>query len=181
MTCHHASALGLFAHYNISVTDQPCSWSAPKQNKTSNQQAVQTIDELYPPKTQYRASKREVSEEEIETLRKDLSTFGGAVGLTWLLNPDTVPKENHFVVNVADIIFSSEYQNADDKFGYFTQKISVPTEQITKIAEKTTGQIKNPTWLMSKNLRLTASSFGMVLASCKRNRFPQSLFKKLKG
>ncbi|KAI4455534.1 exonuclease phage-type/recb c-terminal domain-containing protein [Holotrichia oblita] len=54
-------------------------------------------------------------------------------------------------------------------------------QQTLAIFHKTVGQSKNPLWLKIRRFRLTASLFGTVLAACRRNRYPPSLFKKLTG
>ncbi|KAG5880647.1 hypothetical protein JTB14_015623 [Gonioctena quinquepunctata] len=54
-------------------------------------------------------------------------------------------------------------------------------EKILKVAELTIGQAQNEKWLVCRKHRLTASNFGVVLGTCKRNRFPESLFKRLAG
>ncbi|KAK5642077.1 hypothetical protein RI129_008244 [Pyrocoelia pectoralis] len=179
LSCHHVAALGLFAHYNLSVTDQSCGWSAPKVNK-NNEQMVQTIDQMYPSK-EYRASKRKVTEQEINNLQEELASFGGAVGFTWLLAPNVPSKNKDIAVNIAGLIFSSAFQNNQQKCDYFKNKVKLSEEKILQIFELTTGQSKNPLWLTVKKFRLTASNFGAVLNACRRNSYPPSLYKRLTG
>ncbi|KAF5294775.1 hypothetical protein FQA39_LY00259 [Lamprigera yunnana] len=43
--CHHIAAVCIHAHHNISVTDQVCTWNAPK---TTSSEGVETLKTLFP-------------------------------------------------------------------------------------------------------------------------------------
>ncbi|KAJ8930911.1 hypothetical protein NQ314_016245 [Rhamnusium bicolor] len=76
---------------------------------------------------------------------------------------------------IENIMFSPKYI-ASEKVEYFKEKYMLSKENIKQIAEATRGQSSNENWLIARKYRLTASYFGVVVASFKRNRFPRSLY-----
>nr|CAH7726048.1 unnamed protein product [Callosobruchus chinensis] len=165
LRCHHMAALLLFARDNISVTDKECMWSKPKQEKDP---AAKKISDLYPPKD-HRSTTRNLTDEKIKQFKDKLSVFDGSVGFSWLLSEEIDQDENNGdqkIVNIEDVIFHEDY---------------VKEQYITQIAQQTVGQQCNPKWLLLRKNRLTASNFAAVLFACRRQRFPQSLFKRLLG
>lgn len=175
--CHHIAALALFGHYNISVTDKACAWNAPPKPKDG---PVKSAEELYPPKP-YTALEGGVPEASINRLKERLRSFGNTVGFTWLLNEESInPLENTFPA-IEDIISSKEFLEATDKVSVFKEKCAVDDQSIEDIAVTTAGQVSNEKWYLVRKFRLTASNFGAIIAACRRNRFPVSLFKTLLG
>lgn len=174
--CHHIAALLLFAHYNISVTDNQCTW---RNTKTKSEQ-IMTCNEMYPKKP-YCAVDRKMTEDELQELRSQLNNFGSTIGFSWLLQDD--PKENAVlsVPLIADIIYTDEFFSADSKEYYLRQKCALSAATIMEVVHQTVGQSKNENWLLARKHRLTASNFGPVLSACRRNRFPESLYKSLTG
>ncbi|KAM7300318.1 hypothetical protein ISCGN_020882 [Ixodes scapularis] len=61
------------------------------------------------------------------------------------------------------------------------EDFQITDEDKNTIQEVTVGQSKNASWSLFRKYRLTASNFGLVLYSCRRNTYPPSLFKKLFG
>lgn len=174
--CHHIGCLLLFARENISVTDQQCSWSAIKTTDEAKR-----VKDIYPGK-EHRSTSRDLSKEEIEKFRQTLRLSEGAVGFSWLLSGE--PASNEQVLTIPDVeslLFSNEYLSSSNKDAYLDEKLKVSTECIKDIAQLTEGQSENPLWLLARKNRLTASNFGTILAACRRNRFPPSLFKRISG
>lgn len=144
---------------------------------------VQTAEELYPPKP-YSAIEEPISEEEKTKLKIKLSAFGNTVGFTWLLQSNSSSEEPskdcEFPV-IEEIILSDDFTGATNKIEYLKQKCALDDDRIKQIAAATSGQVSNELWYLIRKFRLTASNFGTIIASCKRNRYPDSLFKKLIG
>lgn len=175
--CHHIAALCLFAHYNISVTDKECSWSAPKKR---TEECALSLKELHPPKQHYTATKRVLTNIEIEKFREDLGA-AGVVGFSWLLQPEQQIRIMPTIPQIEDIIMSREFLSSTEKNVYFQEKCALEDDIISDIERLTVGQTANENWLIMRKFRLTASKFGAVLAACSRNKFPPSLFKSLLG
>lgn len=174
--CHHIAALLLFGHYNISVTDKECIWNAPRVKLD----VVKTAEELYPSKP-YVAIEETMSEEQKNTLKNKLSTFGSTVGFSWLLQEESVEEDFEILPLIEHIITSVDVLEATDQKAAFQNKCAIDEETIKKIATMTIGQVSNEKWFMLRKFRLTASNFGLILDACKRNRYPDSLFKTLMG
>ncbi|KAJ8965260.1 hypothetical protein NQ314_004250 [Rhamnusium bicolor] len=156
--CHHMAALCIHAHHNVSVTDKACAWNAPKSSKMEE---TKSLNEMFPPKKpNYCAVSRKATTAEVTDFKKRLNSH--VVGFTWLLQAE--PEET--------LLF-------ENKIEYFKQKCALSQEKIKQIAEATCGQSSNENWLIARKYRLTASHFGAVIASCKRNRFPKSLYDNL--
>lgn len=172
--CHHMGALAIYGHHNISVTDKACAWNAPKVSTSE----VKTLSHLYPDKnTNYCAVKRKVTNDEVDAFLKDLGTE--VVGFTWLLRPEVSEKTLRIIPQIEDLIFSSEYQKSNDKIALFENYCLITQNIIGEVAKLTIGQSTNELWQVARKHRLTASKFGKVLAACKRNKFPPSLFTHL--
>ncbi|KAF5275336.1 hypothetical protein FQR65_LT16684 [Abscondita terminalis] len=143
---------------------------------------LQTAKEMYPPRL-YAAIDRQLSEEEVKDLRRKLHGFGNTVGFTWLLQEEIKEEAslNIIIPVIEDIISSEDFTVAENKIDYFKAKCAISNEIIKETAKITTGQAQNEGWFLARKFRLTASNFGTVLACCKRNRFPPSLFNSLLG
>lgn len=174
--CHHIATLALFGHYNISVTDKECQWNAPKQKSLP----VKTAEEMYPSKP-YVAIEDPVSEEYKSQLKTKLIQFGNTVGFTWLLQDEVNDDEVKDLPIIEDIISSEDFVGAPNKIEVFKQKCQLSAQKIEAIAAVTIGQNSNEKWFLIRKFRLTASNFGTILGACKRNRYPESLFKTLLG
>ncbi|KAJ3618935.1 hypothetical protein MTP99_005733 [Tenebrio molitor] len=173
--CHHMASLCIYAHYNISSTDEACQWNAPKPSTVAE---VQTLKDLHPSKRQnYKAVDRNVSDNEINTFLAQLE--GTTVGFSWLLKPEPADRSFQMVPIVEDILSSEDYLVSVDKNTYLLQQLALSQETIIDVASLTTGQATNENWLVVRKNRLTASKFGLVLAAYKRQRFPPSLYKSL--
>nr|CAI5834333.1 unnamed protein product [Callosobruchus analis] len=180
LRCHHMAALILFARDNISVTDKKCMWSKPKQLRDPD---VKKLSDLYPPKD-HRSTARDLTDEEIEQFKHKLSVFDGSVGFSWLLSEESNQEgnsESPSIVDIESLIFHEDYVTSTNKLRYFEDHLKVDDEYVKQIAQQTIGQQSNPRWLLARKNRLTASNFSAVIAACKRQRFPPSLFKRLLG
>ncbi|XP_031338081.1 uncharacterized protein LOC116166960 [Photinus pyralis] len=155
--CHHIAALAIFGHYNISVTDRMLK--------------------------KYSAIDRDMTETELQELQKRLNNLGDTVGFTWLLKdePTTAESITESLPLLEEVIFCEEYHAMSDKVSYLKQKSMLAKSVVLSVANLTVGQAENEKWYLVRKYRLTASNFGLVLAACKRNRFPPSLFKSLSG
>ncbi|KAJ8966276.1 hypothetical protein NQ314_003644 [Rhamnusium bicolor] len=149
--CHHMAALCIHAHHNVSVTDKACAWNVPKSSKMEE---TKSLNEMFPPKKpNYCAVSRKATTAEVTDFKKRLNSH--VVGFTWLLQAE--PEETL-------LLLLPHIENI---------------EKIKQIAEATCGQSSNENWLIARKYRLTASHFGAVIASCKRNQFPKSLYDNL--
>ncbi|KAI4455404.1 hypothetical protein MML48_9g00009794 [Holotrichia oblita] len=172
--CHHMAALCLCAHHNISVTDTTCTWN---QSKEKQEEYVTKLKEIFPAKPGYRATNRQLTDEEISTFKADLGKVG-AVGFSWILKSEP-SVESNVVPSIEELLYSEEYHKALNKSEYIQQKCGISREVIVKVATITTGQSTNENWLVIRKNRLTASKFATVLKACRRNKYPPSLFKSI--
>ncbi|KAK5649898.1 hypothetical protein RI129_000927 [Pyrocoelia pectoralis] len=177
LLCHHMAAVLLFSHYNVSITDSSCSWNVKNQPKKTD---IQTVDQLFPSK-EHRSTPRDLTEEEVERFKTKLQVFDGAVGFSWLLSNESNEQMKDLLLDIEEVLCSTEYLKSDDKTTILQQKLFVCADAISKVAKATVGQISNENWLICRKHRLTASNFGPILTACRRNRFPPSLFKRLTG
>nr|CAH7766325.1 unnamed protein product [Callosobruchus chinensis] len=141
------------------------------------------MSDLYPPKD-HRSTTRNLTDEEIKQFKDKLSVFDGSVGFSWLLSEEIDQDKNNGdlkIVNIEDVIFHEDYVSSENKPKYFEDQLKVEEQYITQMAQQTVGQQCNPKWLLLQKNRLTASNFAAVLFACRRQRFPQSLFKRLLG
>lgn len=174
--CHHIATLALFGHYNISVTDKECQWNAPKQKNLP----IKTAEEMYPPKP-YVAIEDPVTEQHKNKLKGKLTQFGNTVGFTWLLQHEVSDEDIKDLPVIENIISSDDFIGASNKIEMFKQQCQLSDEQIKDIAAITIDQTANEKWFLIRKFRLTASNFGLILGACKRNRYPESIFKTLLG
>jgi len=141
---------------------------------------VKTAEELYPARD-YVAIEETMSTERKDVMKEKLCALGNTVGFAWLLQKEV---EEIDLVNfpiIEDIMTSVEFTEATDKMAFFQKKCFISDDNIKHIASLTTGQVSNEKWFIMRKFRITASNFGAILAACKRNRFPESLFKTLIG
>nr|CAI5834909.1 unnamed protein product [Callosobruchus analis] len=170
LRCHHMAALILFASDNISVTQRV----HVEQAQAAERSRCQEIE----------STARDLTDEEIEQLKHKLSVFDGSVGFSWLLSEESNQEgnsESPSIVDIESLIFHEDYVTSANKLRYFEDHLKVDDEYVKQIAQQTIGQQSNPRWLLARKNRLTASNFSAVIAACKRQRFPPSLFKRLLG
>lgn len=172
--CQHMAALCIHAHHNISVTDKACSWTKRKLEVES----ITKIADVYQPKrANYQAVQRQANQDEISNFREELGS-ANPVGFTWYLLPEPLARSD-WIPSIEEIIFSEEYIKAQNKEEFFLEKCSVTETTVAQVHSKTIGQASNENWLIARKYRLTSSKFGPVIAACKRNKYPKSLFKNL--
>lgn len=164
----------LYSHYNVSKTDVPCTWvlqpqQPPKSQAVLPQTVFNPVEDLGH------------AEEHAEVFKKDLDTIDHNCGLLWLMGDAPRSEDLNLVKSIQDIIYSEEYSGSENRQQFLEVQLRLSKETIREVADKTTGQIDNPTWLISRKHRLTTSNFGEILAACRRNKFPKSLFDRLTG
>jgi len=183
--CHHIAALALYTHYNLSSTDKSCLWSARKNNLSTeilNHYVFgihRSID----------FSNTHVSETDINIFKEEISNLAEPVGFSWLLQPEPESSENNIalVKTIGVIILDPEIRHLVRMKDFISlkkllfTKYHIDDSTILQLVKGTTGQQKNPSWFHYRQHRLTASNFGKVIAACKRNKFPKSLFKQLEN
>lgn len=160
------------------MTDKACSWNAPPKPKSG---PVKSAEELYPPSKPYKAVEGDIPREAIEELKEKLNSFGNTVGFTWLLREETTSVNLVNFPIIEEVIYSKDFVEATDKVALFKEKCAIGDQLIKDIAAATMGQVSNEKWYLARKFRLTASNFGAIIAACKKNRFPPSLFKTLLG
>lgn len=78
------------------------------------------------------------------------------------------------------LLVDAHFQRVDcfrpGRWRYF---VSPAILNLSRLERGSFPYIDHENWLIARKHRLTASNFGAVLAACKRNRYPSSLFKKL--
>lgn len=89
IVCHHIAALALYTHYNLSSTDQTCSWNIRK-NIPCNE--VRTISEMY---GSFESPVTDVSDEDFANFKKTLGKLTILVGFSWLLRPEPELESNN--------------------------------------------------------------------------------------
>ena len=181
--CSHMAAAAIHVNKKgFSKTDLPNSWIArPKTGE--RKEGVKTMRDLFKPsKPAYRATSRQVTEEDRQSFLQDLIVNDVDCPFRWLLSPEidntSDPRAPPLIEELLPI-FASDPSS-------FLEKVKVTQEQQEYVAEKTKLQRKSQYWGMYRRLRLTASNFGMVLKSIDRKEntgrpFPPSLFKSLRG
>lgn len=130
-----------------------------------------------------------VSETDINIFKEEISNLAEPVGFSWLLQPEVEPSENNIalVETIGVIILDPEIKHLVRMNDFISlkkllfTKLYVNDSTILQLVKDTTGQQKNPLWFHYRQHRLTASNFGIVLAACKINKFPKSLFKQLEN
>lgn len=173
--CSHAAALFIHAIHNLSRTDMECTWR--RQHASLE---TKSITEMYPPpRKEYKPLKRKVTDADTKWFYEELKKYGKFTGMAWLLSPEP-PKKTLPIFTVEDIVSSKEFLDIELKSqeDFLLQKLKVTDEQIKLVNEITKGQRENPSWLMLRKGRLTASNFGSVLNA---KKVTQSLLKKVLG
>lgn len=181
VNCHHIATLALHTHYNLSSTDSACSWSLRKSSSTVD---VKTISEIY---GSFECPDINVTEQDFSCFQKSLTNLSFPTGLSWLLQPEPDPVKCPTILIEAihnilldkqctDLVKTKDFPKLKL---YFFQKCVINEFLIQQIANDTIGRHKNNLWFTYRKNRLTASHFGQILASCRKNRFPKSLFKSL--
>ncbi|XP_065068318.1 uncharacterized protein LOC135693705 [Rhopilema esculentum] len=183
--CSHMAAASIYVNKKgFSKTDLPNSWIA--RPKKAAKQEVRTISDLFPhPRPDYKAASRKVDEADKQFLFNQLSR-SAACPLQWIIGPEppsTLLDGESLCEPVQ--IFQLLGLFKEDQNKCF-EKCSVSREQIAWLAENTKDQYKSSLWGKHRYLRLTGSSFGLVLAAYERHvlngkPYPPSLFKTLKG
>lgn len=180
--CHHMAALLICCHHNISVTDTPCQWSVPTEDRNSG---IKTIEEMYPLPEKYEdyiCTTINNTDEMKSTVYKKLSESEKqhSVGLTWLLSPEP-SMQNSLPHELKTIFNSQDFLQAENKRTFLEEKAKIDEESKLFISKITLGQIMSKEWNVLRQDRLTASNFGKVLNACKRNKYPPSLFQQICG
>jgi len=181
IVCHHIATLALHTHYNISSTDTACSWSFRKSSSTED---IKTISDIY---GKFECPDVNVSEKDISCFQQTLTNLSFPTGFSWLFKPEPDPVKLPTVLIEAirsillnkqckDLVKSKDFCKFKT---YFLTKCSITDALVLQIVNDTVGQHKNNLWFTYRKNRLTASHFGKVLACCKRNKFPNSLYKSL--
>ncbi|XP_061169341.1 uncharacterized protein LOC133178631 [Saccostrea echinata] len=174
--CHHVAAALLFGYKRASKTDVRCSWI--KHPKSAPPKAITTMGEMYPPRQDYRALKREMTDADRSYLYDQLGHLGRFTALHWILSNEPECEEMP-VLLIEDKLISEEYLNVQCKSSYLREKLVICSEKIIETAWLTTGQRENSFWAAVRKLRITASNFGQVIGAIRRNRLSVSLKKRL--
>lgn len=139
------------------------------------------MEELFPAPSKlqnYRATKRPVNFDDKLSLFRDLTQLGSYTAMHWYLSPEP-PAAETGVPLVEDVLNSQDYLQASDKDQWLRRALLVDKEGAALVRTVTVGQRDNSLWGAHRKYRITASNFGVVISSIKRNRFPPSLFKRL--
>ena len=104
-------------------------------------------------------------------------TSNEIIGFIWLLSPEPVVPNK---INIGSIIFSEQFFNIPpaEKLEYLRNHLAI---DITKLERETLGQWKNPRWLMERQYRLAASTFGAILQAIRLNSYTKTLWEKIQG
>ena len=165
----------LYSVNNCSSTDKPCIWN--KQTPTNHN----TMDSIFL-SNKFVALKRKPNNADREFLYSALSA-DNYTGMYWFLSPEPNIDVDCSVLTFDDIINFSETEckTPRDKMLFIVDNMKLTDDNIKEIFHLTVGQRKNYLWGQFRKGRITASNFGLVLAALKREQFPPSLFKTLKG
>nr|XP_042912706.1 uncharacterized protein LOC122272781 [Parasteatoda tepidariorum] len=84
--CHQMAAALIYAHHNVSITDQLCRWNFKKPSKKVNK--ICSVEELFPQK------KFKATEEDKSAIKNEVyqALDSQIVGFRWLLSPEPVPR-----------------------------------------------------------------------------------------
>lgn len=168
------AALLIYGHYNLSSTDQACAWNAPKIKPVDK---VVSLKQLHPFKKTDYSPVDEIVVEKMSQLKKVVNR--NVVGVAWTMRKVPLQEFLYIVPQIEEILFSSEYVNAENKRQFICEKCRISEEVREKLVTLTIGQSNNEIWLVARKHRLTASKFGQILLACRRKKFPPSLFKNL--
>lgn len=151
----------LFAKENISSTDLECQWS----KRVATDGDVDPIETLYPIKNHH-STTRLPTDDEKQRFIDGLGAYGGTVGFSWLLKPESAPPSS-IVPDIEELVFSERMIDAADKSVFLREALKTDEEKIKEVEGATRGQNDNANWLTIRKHRLTASKFGI-----KRNKHP---------
>ena len=102
--------------------------------------------------------------------------FHGLTGLGWIYDLDDITPDVKETIKSNAFSHSSFKSTNDIK----TDELeSLSQDTIEYIADATQDQALNTTWRDLRQKRLTASSFGFIIAAIKKDKYPASLFKNL--
>ena len=165
--CSHMAAVSLYANKKgLSKTDLPNSWIA--RPKKAAKQNVKTLSNLFPQsKPEYRATARKVEARDKEMLFESLKK-STPCPLLWIVGPeppatstlDTCVSEPRTVESILDVFKKDQQQ--------FMERCHVTSDQIKWLAEQTKEQQKSLLWGKHRQLRLTGSNFGVIVAAYDR-------------
>lgn len=176
--CHHIGATMLAAHYRLSKTDVSCSW-LPRKSRGDNQ--LKTISEIYGIPKQRRLTHSNLKESDIDELVERLNQLP-PVGFAWLLKKesaeDVIVKQ---VIDIQSVLLSNDFAVAENQTSYLTEVLKLLPSKIIEIAEATPGQKNKMDWYTVRRLRISSSSFGVLIDCILKKRYPQSLYKRLAG
>jgi len=156
-------AVALHINRNLSVTDTECSWAVPHLKREKNLNPIPCND--------FKALSTVPPREELRSHFQDINRLNGAaLSALWLLQPEPERNNNSTlpVVNPRDVIFSEDFINAPCKRTFLDEQLGIDWDTIKEVAELTKGQSLNPLWTEARDLRVTASNFGDVLALYRR-------------
>ena len=182
--CSHMAATASNGNKKgYSKTDLPNTWIAkPKKGAMT---VPKKCDEVFPhSKPDYRATTREVTDEDRDFFLKSLCETGEFCPMQWYLGPEP-PQENQHIPLMPALSEDLIKEFMESK-AQFLEKCRVSAEQIHWLASNTSDQRSSLLWGKVRRLQLTGSNFGDVLKAVNRNRghghpFPPSLFKTLVG
>ena len=150
-----------------------CSWNKPKSVPE-----VKSVEELYPTNNTYSPLTREITDEDRASFYEELKEYGQSTGLMWILSLE--PKIRSLSVKTVDeIILSEEFIRHQMKKEYLLQKLQISSDDRQIIHDFTIGQRDNPSWLLLRKGRLTASNFGHILNSWPANLEKAGIHQKL--
>ena len=126
----------------------------------------------------YKPLAREIMDDDRRWFYEELKRYGKFTGMAWILSPEP-QKRTLPVPTIEEIVSSKEFiETETGKEKYLLEKLKVSEEQIKMVHMLTIGQRDNPSWLMLRRGRLTASNFGAVLNA---KRVTPSLLKRVLG
>lgn len=173
--CHHIAAAMFASRYELSKTDVQCSWvPLPADNN------VKSWKQLYNIPEPNRISQQVVCDDDVKEFAEELASEI-CCGFVWLLKDEPEKLQCMIAVDVESILMSDNYRAAADPQNYLKDRLKIDNQQITSIAAATVGQNSNIDWLQARKYRITASNFGALIGSIRRNRYSPSLFDKLMG
>lgn len=136
---------------------------------------------MYPPSSEFKALRREVTDVDRKWFVDQLSESDRFKGLCWYLSPEPDPLQLP-APSVESIMLMDGYSAASDSVAFICQHIELSQVQTTAIEEVTRGQRDNPLWSLYRKGRLTASTIGLVIKAIASKRRPcKSLMKTLLG
>ncbi|XP_065062194.1 uncharacterized protein LOC135689022 [Rhopilema esculentum] len=129
----------------------------------------------------YRATSREVDDEDRAFFYKELCETGLTCPFQWILGPELpqIQAKNPLMPQLIEDLVEDFLSNKEA----FIEKCN--DAQIKWLASNTVEQRLSPMWAKFRRLRLTGSNFGAVLKAIQRNKnqnrpYPPSLFKTLR-